>query len=75
MSCVCESCSVAAVLPAVLLIMLSAVVLVNCSCCGTDMRGPVASRSSKVMGAEAVTPRQRETGALSVTAQGRGWGW
>jgi len=38
---------------------------------GKALFNKVISTSSKVMGAEAVTPRQRETGALSVTCMGK----
>jgi hypothetical protein len=36
------------------------------------MRGPVASRSVSVIGADAMTPLQPDTGAQSLTAQGEG---
>jgi hypothetical protein len=43
-------------------------VLLNCSACGTEMMGPPASKSSRLMGDAATTPRQPDSGAHSVTA-------
>jgi hypothetical protein len=71
---VSESCAAAAAAaagPAAAVIMSRAVLLVNWSVCGTDMRGPVASRSSSVIGAAAMTPLQPEAGAHSLTAAKR----
>jgi hypothetical protein len=72
MICVFESCSAAAEAaagPAALVTMSRAVLLVNCSCCGTDIMGPLVSKSSKLIGAVETMPRQPDTGAQSLTAQ------